>query len=204
MKEVRELKEVLERVEGKLIAAGKMYGAMNFGVWLVTMLLYYVILGVFDFPWQFNLLYWPLAFIAATSFTGRAWERFKRLGKAAGREIKTSKTDRILVMAPWAVGIIIGWGIIPRLGIGISKDAALAVGFLSFIALAVFGMWLVFARYGGAEREITPSFLIPAAGIPVVWNMESGAIVWAGFVVALSFASTILWYLYSAFKAIER
>jgi len=204
MEEVRELREVLERVEGKLIAAGKMYGAMNFGVWLVIMLLYYVILGVFDFPWQFNLLYWPLAFIVATSFTGKAWERFKRLGKATGREIKASKTGRILVMAPWAIGIIIGWGIIPRMGVGVSEGAALAVGFLSFIALAVFGMWLVFSRYGGAEREIIPSFLIPAMGIPVAWNMEAGAMVWAGFNVSLGFALTILWYLHSAFKAIER
>jgi len=204
MEEVKELREVLERVEGKLIAAGKMYGAMNFGVWLSVMLLYYVVLGILDVPWQFNLVYWPVAFVVATSFTGRVWDRLKRLGKAVDREIEASKTSGILVMASWITGIILGWGIIPRMGVGASEGAALAVGFLSFITLSIFGMWLVFARYSGVEREIIPSFLIPAMGIPIAWNMETGAMVWAGFTVALSFTLTILWYLHSAFKAIER
>ena len=204
MEEVGELKSVLERVEGRLIAAGKMYGAMNFAVWLAIMLLYYVMLGIFDIPWQFNLIYWPLGFAVAMVFTGRIWKRLKRLGRVTGREIEGSKTSGILVMASWITGIILGWGIIPRMGVGVSGGAALAVGFLSFITLSIFGMWLVFARYSGVEREIIPSFLIPAMGIPIVWNMETGAMVWAGFTVALSFALTILWYLYSAFKAIER
>jgi len=204
MEEVGELKSVLERVEGRLIAAGKMYGAMNFAVWLAIMLLYYVMLGIFDIPRQFNLIYWPLGFAVAMVFTGRIWKRLKRLGRVTGREIEESKTSGILVMASWITGIILGWGIIPRMGVGVSEGAALAVGFLSFITLSIFGMWLVFARYSGVEREIIPSFLIPAMGIPIVWNMETGAMVWAGFTVALSFALTILWYLYSAFKAIER
>ena len=204
MEEVTELRNVLERVEGKLIAAGKIYGAMNFGVWSSIMLLYYVMLGIFDISWQFNLIYWPLGFAVAMVFTGRIWKRLKRLGRVTGREIEGSKTSGILVMASWITGIILGWGIIPRMGVGVSEGAALAVGFLSFITLSIFGMWLVFARYSGVEREIIPSFLIPAMGIPIVWNMETGAMVWAGFTVALSFALTILWYLYSAFKAIER
>ncbi|WP_297514196.1 hypothetical protein [Thermococcus sp.] len=204
MEEVTELRNVLERVEGKLIAAGKIYGAMNFGVWSSIMLLYYVMLGIFDISWQFNLIYWPLGFAVAMVFTGRIWKRLKRLGRVTGREIEGSKTSGILVMVSWITGIILGWGIIPRMGVGVSEGAALAVGFLSFITLSIFGMWLVFARYSGVEREIIPSFLIPAMGIPIVWNMETGAMVWAGFTVALSFALTILWYLYSAFKAIER
>ncbi|WP_297551963.1 hypothetical protein [Thermococcus sp.] len=204
MEEVTELRNVLERVEGKLIAAGKIYGAMNFGVWSSIMLLYYVMLGIFDISWQFNLIYWPLGFAVAMVFTGRIWKKLKRLRRVTGREIEGSKTSGILVMVSWITGIILGWGIIPRMGVGVSEGAALAVGFLSFITLSIFGMWLVFARYSGVEREIIPSFLIPAMGIPIVWNMETGAMVWAGFTVALSFALTILWYLYSAFKAIER
>ncbi|NJE27114.1 hypothetical protein E3E22_10935, partial [Thermococcus sp. MV5] len=81
MEEVKELKEVLERVEGKLIAAGKMYGAMNFGIWLSVMLFYYAIIGVVDLPWQFNLVYWPVAFIVAMGFTGRIWKRLQKLGR---------------------------------------------------------------------------------------------------------------------------
>ncbi|AFL95206.1 hypothetical protein CL1_1003 [Thermococcus cleftensis] len=204
MEEVRELKSVLERVEGKLIAAGKLYGAMSFAVWLAVMLLYYVIIGVFDLPWQFNIVYWPVAFILAMGFTGRIWRRLQKLGMATGKEVESSTTGGILIAVSWITGIALGWGVIPRLDPGVNAEASLAVGFLSFITLSVFGMWLVFAKYSGVEREIIPSFLIPALGIALAAKMESGAMVWAGFLVALGFSLSVLLYIYSAFKAIER
>ncbi|ASJ06237.1 hypothetical protein A3L08_02275 [Thermococcus pacificus] len=203
MEDVKELKDVLERIEGKLIAAGKMYGAMNFGAWLSVMLFYYVMLGLFEVNWRFNLIYWPVAFAVAMTFTGRVWKRFKRLGRVTG-EVEASRTGAILVALSWTAGIVLGWVIVPRINLGVTSDASLAVGFLTFIALSIFGMWLVFARYGEAEREIVPAFLLPALGIPLARGMESGAMVWAGFLVALGFSVTILWYLYSAFRAIER
>jgi len=89
MEDVKELKEVLERVEGRLIAAGKMYGAMSFGAWLSVMLLYYVIIGVFDLPWQFNIVYWPVAFMLAMGFTGRIWRRLQKLGMVTGKEVES-------------------------------------------------------------------------------------------------------------------
>ncbi|WP_209475691.1 hypothetical protein [Thermococcus stetteri] len=204
MEEVRELKGVLERVEGKLIAAGKMYGAMNFGAWLCVMLFYYVIVGLFDLPWQFNLVYWPAGFFVAMSFTGKAWRMFKRVGEVTGEKLEPSKSGATLVIASWVAAVIIGWGILPRLGLGVNMEASSAVGFLTFITLGVLGMWLVFARYGGAEREMIPAFLLPAVGIPLARGMESGAMAWAGFLVALGFSITIMWYIYSAFKAVER
>ncbi|WP_148883179.1 hypothetical protein [Thermococcus aciditolerans] len=204
MEDVRELKTVLERVEGKLIAAGKMYGAMNFGAWLSVMLLYYAIIGVFDLPWQFNLIYWPAAFVVAMGFTGRVWKRLQKLGRVTGREAEASTLGGILVALSWITGIILGWGIVPRMHLGVNAEASLAMGFLSFIAFSVFAMWLVFAKYGGAEREIIPAFLIPAIGIPVAMRMETGAMAWAGFVVGLGFTLTVMWYLHSAFRAIER
>lgn len=204
MEDVKELKNVLERVEGKLIAAGKMYGAMNFGAWLSVMLLYFVLLGLFEVNWRFNLIYWSVAFIVAMTFTGRVWGRLKRLGKVTGREMETSRTGAILVALSWTAGIVLGWIIVPRMNLGVTPDASLAVGFLTFIVVSIFGMWLVFARYGGAEHEIIPAFLLPALGIPLAREMESGTMVWAGFLVALGFSATVLWYLYSAFRAIER
>ena len=204
MEDVKELKDVLERVEGKLIAAGKMYGAMSFGAWLSVMLFYYVLMGLFGLSWRFSLIYWPVAFVAAMTFTGRVWERLKRLGKVTGREMKTSRTGAILVALSWTAGITLGWVIVPGMNLGVTPDASLAVGFLTFIAVSIFGMWLVFARYGEAEREIVPAFLLPALGIPLARGMESGAMLWVSFLVALGFSITILWYLYSAFRAIER
>ncbi|NJE76710.1 hypothetical protein [Thermococcus sp. ES12] len=204
MEDVKELKEVLERVEGRLIAAGKMYGAMSFGAWLSVMLLYYVIIGVFDLPWQFNIVYWPVAFMLAMGFTGRIWRRLQKLGMVTGKEVESSTTGGILIAVSWITGIALGWGVIPRLNPGVNPEASLAVGFLSFITFSIFGMWLVFAKYSGVEREIIPSFLIPALGIALAAKMESGAMVWAGFLVALGFSLSVMLYIYSAFKAIER
>lgn len=204
MQEVRELKNVLERVEGKLIAAGKLYGAMNFGVWLSVMLFYYSIIGVADIPWQFNLIYWPVAFIVAMGFTGRVWKRLQRLGRVTGRKVEISGKGGILIALSWITGIILGWGVIPHMSPGVNAEASMAVGFLSFIAFSVFAMWLVFARYGRIEREIIPAFLIPATGIPIAKGMETGAMAWAGFLVGLGFSLAVLAYIYSAFKAIER
>ncbi|AHL22929.1 hypothetical protein BD01_1318 [Thermococcus nautili] len=81
MEDVKELKSVLERVEGRLIAAGKIYGAMNFAVWSSIMLLYYVIIGLLNPSWKFNLVYWPAGFMLAMLFTGKIWKSLKRLGR---------------------------------------------------------------------------------------------------------------------------
>ena len=204
MEEVKELRDVLERVEGRLIAAGKLYGAMSFAVWLVVMLLYYVIVEAFIIPWQFNLIYWPGAFIAAMTFTGKVWKRIQRLGRVTGREISSSTLGGVLTGLSWGAGLILGWVVIPRMNPGVSQEASLAVGFLTFIAFSVFGMWLVFAKYSGVEREIIPSFLIPTIGVPLARGMESGAMAWAGFTVGLGFALTVLLYIHSVFRAIER
>lgn len=74
------------------------------------------------------------------------------------------------------------------------------MGFLSFIAFSVFAMWLVFAKYGGIEREIIPAFLMPAIGIPITRDLETGAMAWAGFIVSLGFSLTVVAYIYSAFR----
>ncbi|WP_232054720.1 hypothetical protein [Thermococcus sp. 2319x1] len=87
---------------------------------------------------------------------------------------------------------------------GITEEASVAAGFLTFIALGVFGMWLVFIRAGNKDKGMVPAFLLPALGVPLVLEMEKGAMAWAGFLVAAGYALTSLLYLYFAFNAIER
>ncbi|MCD6558914.1 MAG: hypothetical protein J7K57_03450 [Palaeococcus sp.] len=202
MEEVRELKEVLEKVEAKILAAGKMYGAMNFVVWMNVMLLFYVLMGIFELPGWGIALYWMAGFGGAFWFTGKIWQRLAALMRASGKKGEVSTFGSILIFVSWILGATLGWILIPSTSIAVSEGARMAVGFLSFMTISIFGMWLVFARYGGIEREMVPAFLIPALGIPFAWGMSTGAMIWAGFVVALGFAVTIMWYLYSAFKAI--
>ena len=192
--EISELKDILERVENKLIAAGKMYGAMNFSVWLGVMSLYYIIMGILSLPWQFNIIYWPLAFIVAMYFTGRVWKSYVRLAGIS----ENSWKEGAEIMAVWVAGIILGWVAVPLL-LNRSVDTEIGVALLTFITLSVGGM---FALIG--EREMIPAFAIPGILIPFVYNSTSGATVLAAFGVTLGFSLTILWYLYSAFRAIER
>ncbi|ADT84896.1 hypothetical protein [Thermococcus barophilus] len=199
MKEIEELKNMLGKVEGKLIAAAKMYAAMNFSFWLFIMAGFYVLLELVNFKGIGLALYWMAAIVIGIPFTIKLWSRVERLQKIQ----QTGKKRKIvgaMIAIPWIVGSIIGWMIIPSMQIALNAEARLAVGFLSFIGISIGGMWLVVGR----EFEMVPAFLIPLCSIPVVWNMEEGAMIWAGFVVTASYSITVFWYLYSAFKAIER
>jgi hypothetical protein len=198
MEEVRELKGVLEKVEGKIIAAANVYGAMNFAYWLAVMAFFYVILGFAEMGiWQ--LLYWLTAVIVGIYVSGSLWKRIERLGGAEG-----DGRWFLLIGLAWGIGAVVGWWLIPaKTTIGVNEEARLAVGFLTFIGLSLLGQWMVMGR-GKAHYEMVPSFLVPFLGIPFALGMEKGAMVWAGYVVATGFTLTVLLYLYSAFKAVER
>ncbi|WP_297065489.1 hypothetical protein [Thermococcus sp.] len=200
MEEVKELKETLERVEGKLIAAANVYGAMNFAFWLVAMSLFFVLLGIGSVSPPVSLAYWGTAIAFGIYVSIKLWERIERLAGPSGG----SKLGALMIGLSWAVGSIIGWWIIPDMtSIGVNAGARLAVGFLTFIGLSLLGQWFVMSA-GRGHYEMIPSFLLPLLAIPVAMDMENGAMLWAGFVVAFSYGLTVLLYLYSAFKAIER
>jgi len=205
VEEVRELKSVLERVESRLIAAGKLYGAMNFALWLFVMAVFYVMNGIVSMPRWASLLYWVAAILIAVPLTVRIWNRLKRLYSQFYPSIENEgRKTAFLIGLSWAAGSILGWAVVPSVDwVGVNAGARLGVGFLSFIGVSILGQWLSITR-GRGEREMVPSFAFPLLAIPVAWRMESGAMVWAGFVVAAGYSLTILWYLYSAFRAIER
>ncbi|AEH24037.1 hypothetical protein [Pyrococcus yayanosii] len=204
MEEVRELKEVLERVEGKLIAAGKIYAAINFAFWLLVMAIYYVVIGLTELPGWANGLYWGSAVVVAIFFIGKVWGRFVKLYRAVEKGGEIGRAWILPIVASWMIGSVIGWGIIPRTSMAVNETARLAVGFLTFIGISLLGQWLVLTGGHWREREMIPSFLLPLLAVPIAWKMENGAIVWAGFVVTVGFTATVLLYLYSAFRAIER
>ncbi|ASJ02079.1 hypothetical protein A3L09_01760 [Thermococcus profundus] len=201
MEDVRELKNVLERVEGKLIAAEKIYTAMNFSGFLAVLTLFYVILKFFHGGTAFSIAYWATATILVVAFTSKVW---KRIVIISGIKRDPRKKIGWEITGAWIAGAMLGWVLVPSLNPGVNEEAGLAVGFLSFISVSLLGQWGILRRCYKAENEMVPAFLIPALAIPLAWRMKSGAMVWAGFVVSLGFAATILLYLHSAFKAVER
>ncbi len=206
MEDVRELKEVLERVEGKLIAAEKIYGAMNFALWLSVMAIFYVLTGIGKMHGWVSPIYWGMAILIAIPITVKIWRQLKRLYSTFYPSIAEMESRRIalLIGLSWAIGSVVGWVIVPSITwIGINADARLGVGFLSFIGISLLGQWIVMT-HGRGEYEMIPSFLFPFLALPIAWNMKIGAMTWAGFAVTAGFSLTILLYLYSAFKAIER
>ncbi len=205
MEDVKALRETLERVEGRLIAAGKVYSAMNFAFWLTVMAIYYALEGIVNMRGVASTVYWSGAILIGIPLTIRIWRRFERLcatsHPGAGR---AGRRTAIQIALAWILGSVIGFFVIPSMtAIGVNADARFATGLLSFIGIAILSQWLITTE-GRSEFEMIPAFLLPAIAIPVVWNMESGAIIWAGFVIVTGFSITILWYLYSAFKAIVR
>ncbi len=200
MEDVKELKDVLERVEGKLIAAEKIYAALNFGIWVVVMSLFFVLLGALELGRAWSALYWGAAMAVGIYASVRLWKRVATIRGIPGGGKKTGAG----IALSWVIGSIVGWFVVPSVStIGVSEDARFAVGFLVFIGLSLLGEWLIIGRKS-REYEMIPSFLLPLLGIPVAWNIKEAAILWAGFLVAASYGITILLYLYSAFRAIER
>ncbi len=194
MEDVKELKNVLERIEEKLIAAENIYGAMNFTFWLAVMTLFYILIGLFGTG--FSAIYWCIAIILGIVFTKRIWSRFVK--------IHISKSDRmtfVLIAFSWMIGSVVGWVIIPSI-LEAGVETKLATGLLTFISLSLFGQWITLTK-GKGGWEMLPSFLLPAIMLPFAWNVER-ALDWAGFVIALGFLVTIMLYLNSAFRAVEK
>ncbi len=200
--EVTDLKNLLDRIEAKLIAARKMYVAMTFAFWLIIMLLYYVIFPYVKASPLFTAIYWIVAmaiYFWISSIVLKNYTRLKNSSHPSNR-----KHTGMFIAISWIAGSFIGWFLIPNLKVNVNSLSLLASGFLSFISISIFGEWLWFQycyRHWN-NIEMIPAFAIPSAGIPFALNMGNDSMVWAGFIVALGFSITIFWYLYSAFKSI--
>ncbi len=195
MNEVKDLKDVLEKVEKKIMAAGKIYGAMNFAFWLIAMLGYYVLAPFMSYSIFFTIIYWPIAFAVAIFFVVKITKMIAKVERES-----SSRGFGTMIGVSWVVGAAVGWFLVPSMNMGTNDMASMAMGFLSFISISIFGMWLSFMKYKIGAEEMLPAFLIPAIGIPIAMTMKTNAMTWAGFLVAIAFSITILWYLYSAFK----
>ncbi|AHF81250.1 hypothetical protein [Thermococcus paralvinellae] len=201
---MEDLKTVLEKVEEKLIAAEKIYAAMQFQVWIVIATLYYIIIGPLKtIPWQLTAIYWTSAFVVFAYFTKIIWKRLVKLYLSAGRKIVSFSAFGWAIAFSWISGTILGWIIIPRCLGTFEPLVALGIGYLVFISWSVFGMFLAFWYFGKSlEKEMIPAFLIPALAIPLIPKVAKAAMIYAGFVVVFAFGLTVLAYIYSAFKSL--
>ena len=201
---ISEFKKTLERIEEKLISAGKIYSAIQFQIWLVAMLLYYIVIApLVTVPWQLTMAYWVSAFAIFSYSSMKIWKRMSNLFRSYGKDIREKPSFGIGIFLSWTSGAVLGWGFIPGVLLKMGVNSAHAIGFLSFISISVFGMFITFLYLAESlEREMIPAFLVPALGILTVLIAAPEDMVYAGFVVGFGFSLTVLAYLYNAFRAL--
>jgi len=202
-----ELKEAIERIEEKLMSASKIYSAIQFQVWLTLMILYYIIIGLLKtVPWQLTAIYWISALTVFGYVSMKILERLKKLLKSYGKGANDSRYFGITMALSWITGAIIGWSIVPSalINAGLDVSMAVAIGFLSFISISVFGIFLTFLYFANRfEKEMIPAFLIPSLSIMLMGRVTMESMVYAGFSIGLGYSLTVLSYLYTTFKALR-
>ncbi len=204
MEEVKQLMEVLDRVESKLLAARKIYLALQFQAWVVIMSLYYLLLSFLpDVSWQFTAIYWTVGFVIFIYCTSIIWRRLSALYNNAGKVMRNPAAFGWSIAASWGIGAFVGWFIVPYfLSFGY-PEVANGVGYLVFIGVSVLGMFLAHIHFvKRVEGEMIPAFLLPLLGIAGIGMVNVYPMVYAGYVVAFSFSLTVALYIYSTFKTI--
>ncbi|WP_456369406.1 hypothetical protein [Geoglobus sp.] len=196
MEDAEELRKILEKIERKIVAVGKIYSAINFAYWLMVMSVFYVILAFFRPSGTISAVYWVVAMIAGVAVSGILFRRIMRIAKRSG-EKRGSRTVAAFIFLSWVAGAILGFLVLPA-----TLSAGFGAALLSFLSISLFGMWAVLSYSGGLELEMVPSFLITAIGAVVAFTSAEDLSVWAGFVIVTAFSVTMLLYLYSAFRII--
>lgn len=196
MEEARELREVLERVERKIFAAGKIYAAMNFAYWLAVMSMFYVILAFFRISGPVSIAYWVGAIVAGAIVSGILFRKIVVIARAKG-DVEWRKSVGLMIALSWILGAVMGFYAVPSM-----FSASFGVALLTFLSVSLFGMWIVLGHFESPDPEMVPSFLVTAIGAAVAHVSGGEMAVWAGFVIAFAFSLTVLLYLYSAFRVI--
>lgn len=204
MEDVAHLREVLDRIEAKLIAASKIYTALQFQLWIVIMTLYYISISFMkEIPWQFTAIYWIVGFIIFIYFSSLIWKRLGTLRNSAGKKMKNSASFGWSIASSWIAGSIIGWTVVPYFLQGMDPDMVAGIAYLVFIGLSVLGMFLTFLYFQRrVEWEMIPAFVIPLLGIFGIGIMHVHPMTYGGFLVALGFSITVVLYIYMAFKTL--
>jgi len=194
--DIAELKEVLRRVVGKILATEKICFALNFQIWIVIMAGYYLTIAPLEtIPVWLTLCYWIAGAIVSLYISRSIWRRASLL-------ISEGRNRRINVgiLLSWIVATVLGWFVIPSM-LEAQLLQRLAVGLLSFLSLAVSGM--IVTIYLGTKKiavEMIPAAVIPVLLIPAVFFVKGNPMDFAGMGVVFSYGTTVILYIYRAFR----
>ncbi len=194
------MEKLLERVEKKLIMGGKIYSAIVFQFWLVTLAGYYIVSYVLREYMIVTPLYWGVAIFLFILLASRSWEKVVRYHKPTAES-----SSGIYVAISWMLAGIVGWFLIPLLlqRLGIDFLLSLAIGLLCFVSLAITGIFFTYrAVIKKWEWELLPGAIVPPLLLPLLFCVSGDPMYYAGMIVVLSYGTTVLLYLQDAFRYI--
>ncbi len=196
--DLNEFKDVIEKVENKLIVAKKIYAASIFTLWLLAMSLCYVIFSFNFHTATFFLFggYWITICVVVFYLSTLLYKRYF----AIERNCERAKGDKYKILFSWIFGSIVGFLIIPHLLNNVLPNTLIfSISLLSTIAVSLFGEFLVLKDF-----EIIPSILFTFFGTLILTffhtHLTIAPIAWTGYIIALGYLSTIILYLASVFK----
>ncbi len=196
------MKEVIEKIEKKLIASSKIYAAMNYGIWAVILIIYeviYVPLIIYKpteawftahppYAGVIIGVFWTVAVIFLVYVNVIAWKKIKQL-----KVEMVSKSRRHSIIVGWVVGAAFFW--LPML---IHASWASSLGFLLFIISGNIGIYLCCRNYESFATIFSAIIAIPFiffASLDMAWFLAVGF-------VAGGYAISTMLYLWSTFKLV--
>jgi len=194
--DLEELKEVLKRVVGKILATEKILHSLNFQIWIVIMSGYYLIIAPLEkIPVWLTICYWTVGTIVFIYITRSVWRRVSLLiseGNIRGINVG--------ILISWIIASILGWFLVPSM-LDAQFLQRLAVGLLSFLSLGVLGMMItIYLNTKRIAIEMIPAAAIPALLIPAVFFVKGNPMDFAGMCAVFSYGTTVIIYIYRAFK----
>ena len=200
-----EMKDVIEKVERKLMASSNVYAGMNYIAWTGVLSAYQLILlsvyftGAYEWFWAHTIyasifmgLFWGISALFIAYVNATLWKKTKHLMR---RNKKNGKGAEITMIAGWIIAGIL-FGILPVM---IHEPWSAAFSFLLFIISGNSGIAMGFRDYRATMPVITSLIAIPFI---LIDSVNASWLIAIQFVTVGYALSTIL-YLWNTFTLVN-
>ena len=197
MEELKDLKDVLERVEGKLLVVKYVHVALAFVYWSTVLAVFYLILDIVRrIPGEYAMAFWIFAIILyypIWRITKKIWSKPKDF---------SLRSFALKMFIPLIVILILNFYVVGVMATLISPDRAIAIGLLcSISAYLLIIALIVRAKEGRFPKEMLPAILTFAFS-PLVLIVDD-PLIFIGYVIMATYGVTALIFLIKAVGVVE-
>ena len=196
MEELKGLKDVLERVEGKLLVVKYVHAALAFIYWTTVLAVFYLILDIVRrIPEEYAMAFWIFAMILyypIWRITKKIWSKPKDFSLRSFA-LKTFPVFLILILSFYVVGVVATF---------ISSNRAIAISTLCLISAYLLIIALIVkAKEGRFPKEMLPA-IFTFAFSPLVLIVDD-PLIFIGYVIMATYGVTALIFLIKAVGVVE-